>query len=522
MSKSLKQQQFRERIAILSIKFALNRSSNMAQKKSIKRALISVYYKDGLEALVHLLGQHNVQFCSTGGTQQFIEALGYPVERVEDLTSYPSILGGRVKTLHPKVFGGILGRRGEASDVAQLEEYAIPEIDLVIVDLYPFQETVASGASKQEIIEKIDIGGVSLIRAAAKNYNDVLIVSNRNQYASIVELLKVSDGKTTLDERFRFAAEAFLTTAAYDEAIAGWMTAEPLRYGENPHQAAYFHGKMSEVFTQIQGKELSYNNLLDIDAALRLIADFSGTGCAILKHNNACGAALDNDALQAWNKALEADPVSAFGGIIIFNTAVDKQLALQIDTIFFEVLLAPEFSAEALQIFAAKKNRIILQTKTFERPKFEKRTALNGLLVQHTDDQTEQRDQFKTVTNVAPTAKQLADLEFAAVLVKHTKSNAIVLAKDQRLLASGTGQTSRVDALNQAIDKAKRMNLSLDGAVMASDAFFPFPDCVEIASTAGIKAIIQPGGSIKDQDSTDAANRLGIAMVTTGIRHFKH
>jgi len=494
----------------------------MVQEKSIKRALISVYYKDGLEVLIHLLAQHNVQFCSTGGTQQFIEALGYSVERVEDLTSYPSILGGRVKTLHPKVFGGILGRRDEASDVAQLEEYAIPEIDLVIVDLYPFEETVASGASKQEIIEKIDIGGVSLIRAAAKNYNDVLIVSNRNQYVGILELLQASHCKTSLEDRFRLASEAFLTTAAYDEAIAGWMTAEPLRYGENPHQSAYFHGKLSDVFTQIQGKELSYNNLLDIDAALRLIADFSGTGCAILKHNNACGAALDNHPLTAWNKALEADPVSAFGGIIIFNTAVDKALALEIDKIFFEVLLAPEFSDEALQIFAAKKNRIILQTKAFERPKFEKRTSLNGLLVQHTDGQTEKHNQFNIATNAAPTSTQLADLEFAAVLVKHTKSNAIALVKDQRLLASGTGQTSRVDALNQAIDKAKRMNLSLQGAVMASDAFFPFPDCVEIAEAAGIKAIIQPGGSIKDQDSTDAANRLGIAMVTTGIRHFKH
>ena len=522
MSICAKLLQFREGIAILSIKFALNRLSIMTQNRPIKRALISVFYKEGLEQLVHLLAQHGVQFCSTGGTQQFIEALGYGVERVEDLTSYPSILGGRVKTLHPKVFGGILGRRDEASDVAQLEEYAIPEIDLVIVDLYPFQETVASGASKQEIIEKIDIGGVSLIRAAAKNYNDVLIVSNRNQYAAVVELLSQNNGQTGIEDRFRFAAEAFLTTAAYDEAIAGWMSGEALRYGENPHQQAYFQGKLSDVFSQIQGKELSYNNLLDIDASLRLIADFSSPGCAILKHNNACGAALDNIALQAWNKALEADPVSAFGGIIIFNSAVDKELALEIDKIFFEVLLAPEFSAEALQIFSAKKNRIILQTKAFERPQFEKRTALNGLLVQHTDAQTEKREQFKICTDTAPTSAQLSDLEFAAVLVKHTKSNAIVLAKDNRLLASGTGQTSRVDALNQAIDKAKRMNLSIEGAVMASDAFFPFPDCVEIAAAAGIKAIIQPGGSIKDQDSTDAANRLGIAMVTTGIRHFKH
>ncbi len=481
-----------------------------------------MYYKDGLEPLVHLLAKHGVHFCSTGGTQQFIESLGYAVERVEDLTSYPSILGGRVKTLHPKVFGGILGRRDEAADVAQLEEFAIPEIDLVIVDLYPFQETVASGASKQEIIEKIDIGGVSLIRAAAKNYNDVLIVSNRNQYARVVEILNHNAGQTGIDERFRFAAEAFLTTAAYDEAIAGWMAGQPLRYGENPHQSAYFQGNLSEAFTQLQGKELSYNNLLDIDAALRLMSDFPGQGCAILKHNNACGAAMDTSSLNAWAKALEADPISAFGGIIIFNTAVDTELAFEIDKIFFEVLLAPEFTSEALQLFSAKKNRIILQTKAFERPKFEKRTALNGLLVQHTDNQIEKRNQFKICTETAPTPEQVSDLEFAAVLVKHTKSNAIILVKNKRLLASGTGQTSRVDALNQAIDKAKRMNLPLDGAVMASDAFFPFPDCVEISASAGIAAIIQPGGSIKDQDSTDAANRLGIAMVTTGIRHFKH
>ena len=494
----------------------------MTQHKSIKRALISVYYKDGLEPLLHLLAAQGVSFCSTGGTQQFIESLGYPVERVEDLTSYPSILGGRVKTLHPKVFGGILGRRDEASDLAQLEEFQIPEIDLVIVDLYPFQETVASGASKQEIIEKIDIGGVSLIRAAAKNYSDVLIISNRNQYATACEVLKQDNGQTTLEDRFRFASEAFLNTASYDEAIAGWMAGQALRYGENPHQNAYFQGNLNEAFTQLQGKELSYNNLLDIDAALRLMADFAATGCAILKHNNACGAALENDALRAWKKALEADPVSAFGGVIIFNTPINKSLAEEIDTIFFEVLLAPEFSAEALQIFSARKNRILLQTKPFERPLFEKRTALNGLLVQQTDSQTEKRHQFTNCTTQTPSSEQLGDLEFAAVLVKHTKSNAIVLVKDRQLLASGTGQTSRVDALNQAIDKAKRMNLALEGAAMASDAFFPFPDCVQIAADAGIQAIVQPGGSIKDQDSTDAANRLGIAMVTTGIRHFKH
>lgn len=513
---------FRGRNTILSNKFTRIRLSNMSRKKTIKRALISVFYKDGLEPLIHLLAQYGVQFCSTGGTQQFIESLGYAVDRVEDVTSYPSILGGRVKTLHPKVFGGILGRRDEATDIAQLEEYQIPEIDLVVVDLYPFEETAASGASKQEIIEKIDIGGVSLIRAAAKNYSDVLIVSKRSQYESIVALLKQNTGITTIEDRFRFASEAFRITAAYDEAIAGWMSSETLRYGENPHQSAYFIGNLSDVFSQIQGKELSYNNLLDIDAALRLAEDFPGSGCAIIKHNNACGAALDDSILSAWNKALASDPVSAFGGIIVINASVDKELALEIDTIFFEVILAPEFSAEALQIFSAKKNRIVLQTIAFKRPTFEKRTALNGILVQHTDAQTEKRGQFQTCTAIAPTPEQLSDLEFAALLVKHTKSNAIVLVKERRLLASGTGQTSRVDALNQAIEKAKRMHLTLDGAVMASDAFFPFPDCVEIAAKAGIKAVIQPGGSIKDQDSIDAANRLGIAMVTTGIRHFKH
>jgi phosphoribosylaminoimidazolecarboxamide formyltransferase/IMP cyclohydrolase len=496
----------------------------MSELKGIRTALISVFYKDGLESIALKLHELGVTIYSTGGTQTFLEKLGIEVIAVEDLTSYPSILGGRVKTLHPKVFGGILSRRNESDDIAQLEEYDIPELDLVIVDLYPFQETIQAGASDEEIIEKIDIGGVSLIRAAAKNFNDVLVVSDRKQYAELNNLLINQQGNTRLIDRKQFAAAAFANISTYDNAISSWFadSTKTLRYGENPHQKGFFNGDLSKVFDQLHGKELSYNNLLDIDAALRLMADFAATGCAILKHNNACGAALENDALRAWKKALEADPVSAFGGVIIFNAPISKSLAEEIDTIFFEVLLAPEFSAEALQIFGARKNRILLQTKSFERPLFEKRTALNGLLVQQTDSQTEKRHQFITCTTQTPSSEQLGDLEFAAVLVKHTKSNAIVLVKDRQLLASGTGQTSRVDALNQAIDKAKRMNLALEGAVMASDAFFPFPDCVQISAEAGIQAIIQPGGSIKDQDSTDAANRLGIAMVTTGIRHFKH
>lgn len=494
--------------------------------KPIKSALISVYYKDGLEPIARELANAGVQIYSTGGTQDYLEALGIEVHAVEDLTSYPSILGGRVKTLHPKVFGGILGRRGEASDLAQLEEFEIPEIDLVMVDLYPFAETLASGASEQQIIEKIDIGGVSLIRAAAKNFADVLIISSRKQYTWLEEILRNQNGSTSLDQRKSAAAAAFAITAGYDQSIASWFLGDGnrkvLRYGENPHQQASFIGNLSEAVEQLHGKELSYNNLLDVDAALRLIEDFPGSGCAVIKHNNACGAAVDADPLQAWFKALAADPLSAFGGIFIFNTTVNADVAAETDKLFFEIILAPDFTEDALQILKSKKNRILLRSKAFIRAEREQRTVLNGYLEQEPDIRTEKSASFKVVTQQPSDPALDRDLEFAAVLVKHTKSNAITIVKNQQLLASGTGQTSRVDALKQAADKAVRMGFSTHGAVLASDAFFPFPDCVELAAEAGISAIVQPGGSVKDQDSIDAANRLGICMVTTGIRHFKH
>jgi phosphoribosylaminoimidazolecarboxamide formyltransferase/IMP cyclohydrolase len=496
----------------------------MSELKGIRTALISVFYKDGLESIALKLHELGVTIYSTGGTQTFLEKLGIEVIAVEDLTSYPSILGGRVKTLHPKVFGGILSRRNESNDIAQLEEYDIPELDLVIVDLYPFQETIQAGASEEEIIEKIDIGGVSLIRAAAKNFNDVLVVSDRSQYAELNKLLTNQQGETRLTDRKQFAAAAFANISTYDNAISSWFSesTKPLRYGENPHQKGFFNGDLSKVFDQLHGKELSYNNLLDIDAALSLIEDFSDSGCAIIKHNNACGAAIDSKQITAWKKALAGDPLSAFGGIFVFNTPLEIDTAKEVDSIFFEVILAPSYSTEVLEILKSKKNRIILQTKKFDWPQTQLRSSLNGTLIQDRDIRVESAFDFKTVTEKQPNPSDFSDLQFAGILAKHTKSNAIVLVKNLQLLASGTGQTSRVDAVKQSIEKCHRMGFETTGAVLASDAFFPFHDNIELAAEAGISAIVQPGGSVRDQECIDTANRLGIAMVITGIRHFKH
>ncbi|HPQ57819.1 MAG TPA: bifunctional phosphoribosylaminoimidazolecarboxamide formyltransferase/IMP cyclohydrolase [Flavobacteriales bacterium] len=509
----------------------------MEGSKRIGSALISVYHKEGLEPIVRELGRLGVHIFSTGGTQAFIEGLGVPVTAVEDLTTYPSILSGRVKTLHPKVFGGILGRRGLDSDVAQLEEFEIPPIDLVIVDLYPFEATVASGGTEDEVIEKIDIGGISLIRAAAKNHRDVVIVPAQAQYAELLRLLQEQDGSTTLVQRKRFATAAFGVSSHYDSAIHGWfagsegdlrLSAGPttvLRYGENPHQQAAFYGDLDGLFEQLHGKALSYNNLLDLDAGLELIDDLAslnGVPFAILKHNNACGASVRPTLKEAWDAALAGDPVSAFGGVLVTTASIDKATAEAIDAIFFEIIVAPGYDADALEVLMRKKNRIILRRKSTERPTRKVRTALNGVLAQDADTALEEAGAMKAATKVAPLEAQLSDLVFANILVKHTKSNAIVLAKGHQLLASGTGQTSRVDALEQAIAKARKFDFDLQGAVMASDAFFPFPDCVEIAHQAGITAVVQPGGSIRDQESIDYCDAHGMAMCITGNRHFKH
>ena len=499
----------------------------------IKNALISVYHKEGLGPIVDSLSANNTTIYSTGGTQAFIEERGIKVERVEDLTLYPSILGGRVKTLHPKVFGGILARRDNEGDQSQMKDFEIPYFDLVIVDLYPFEETVASGAVEEEIIEKIDIGGISLIRAAAKNFKDCWIISNRNQYDDALEVLKSTEGPT-LDIRRRYALKAFDESSNYDTAIYRYFAGDridlklsgrqksTLRYGENPHQEAAFFGNLDDALEQIHGKPLSYNNLLDIDATVNLIREFEDTTVAIIKHNNACGLATRDTLAQAWDDALAADPVSAFGGVIAVNRAVDKETAEKMNSLFFEVLMAPEFEKDALEILKSKKNRVLLILKDFHIPSYNVRTALNGILVQARDADTDSENNMNAVTDVAPNQEQINDLLFAAKICKHTKSNTIVLAKSGQLLASGTGQTSRVDALNQAIDKANRFGFDLNGAAMASDAFFPFPDCVEIAHKAGITCVIQPGGSIRDKESIAYCDDNKIAMVTTGIRHFKH
>jgi phosphoribosylaminoimidazolecarboxamide formyltransferase/IMP cyclohydrolase len=506
------------------------------KEKHIGSALISVYHKDNLDEILRKLDHLGVSLISTGGTADFIESLHLPVRRVESLTGYPSILGGRVKTLHPKVFGGILSRRDNPEDVESLKKFEIPEIDLVIVDLYPFEQTVASGAPLEDIIEKIDIGGISLIRAAAKNYQDVLIVPSRDYYPQLIKLLDEKGGETTLADRFEFAASAFAVSSEYDTAIANYLAGENpknfrkaagpgnhLRYGENPHQKGTFYGNIHQVFEQLHGKEISYNNLLDIDASVSLIDEFREPTFGILKHNNACGIASDPSLIEAWKKALAADPVSAYGGILITNEKIDLITALEINTLFFEIIIAPEYAEEALPVLRQKKNRIILVRKpALETPTVQFRSLLNGVLVQDRDLRTESPEDLKVVTQTRPTEKEIEDLLFANKLVKHTKSNAIVLVKDKQLLASGTGQTSRVDALRQAIAKAQNFGFDLKGAVMASDAYFPFADSVEIAHHAGVGSVIQPGGSVRDQDTIDYCNTNGLSMVFTGIRHFKH
>ncbi len=507
----------------------------MAETKNIKTALISVYHKEGLDEILSKLHEEGVQFLSTGGTRQFIESLGYPCQAVEDLTTYPSILGGRVKTLHPKVFGGILCRRDVEEDQKQIAQYEIPEIDLVIVDLYPFEETVASGADEAAVIEKIDIGGISLIRAGAKNFKDVVIVASKNQYKPLRDILFDHGACTTLEERKWFAKEAFAVSSHYDSAIFNYFDnnegsafrcayddQKALRYGENPHQKGYFFGNLDAMFDQIHGKEISYNNLLDINAAVDLIDEFDEITFAILKHNNACGLASRSTLLEAWKDALAGDPVSAFGGVLITNEVIDRATAEEINKIFFEVIIAPDYDVDALEILGQKKNRIILVRKDVELPKRQYRSVLNGVLVQDKDLDIETRADLKQVTTKAPTDAEIDDMLFANKIVKNSKSNAIVLAKNKQLLASGVGQTSRVDSLKQAIDKAHNFGFDLTGAVMASDAFFPFPDCVEIADKAGVTAVIQPGGSIKDDLSFNYCNEHGLAMVTTGFRHFKH
>lgn len=507
----------------------------MSQIK-IKSALISVFNKEGLENIVDLLHKLNVQIYSTGGTQAFIEGRNVPVNRVEDLTSYPSILDGRVKTLHPKVFGGILARR-EPDHQSQLDKYEIPEIDLVIVDLYPFENTVASTDDESAIIEKIDIGGIALIRAAAKNFNDVVIVSSKNEYSYLEDILK-EDGASSLDQRKYLATKAFATSSHYDTAIHGYFNRDQsdpsfkvshpdgmtLRYGENPHQQALFHGKLEDMFDKLSGKDLSYNNLVDVDAAVSLMAEFKNDAptFAILKHTNACGIATRPTISEAWDAALAGDPVSAFGGILISNTEIDLATAKKINELFYEVVIAPSFSTEAHDLLTQKKKRVLLKIKHFDLQKKTYKSLLNGVITQDLDASQETIENFEARTDKKPTDAEMKDLVFANKCVKHLKSNTIVLVKNDQLLGMGCGQTSRVDACRQAILKAKHFGFDLQGSVMASDAFFPFPDCVEIAHTDGITAVVQPGGSIKDQLSIDYCNKNGVAMVFTGVRHFKH
>ena len=508
----------------------------MSTTKTIKSALISVFSKDGLEPIVRKLHEQNVTFYSTGGTEEFIKKLGIPVVPVEDVTSFPEILGGRVKTLHPKIFGGILNRQENASDVAQMEEFDIPQIDLVIVDLYPFEKTVASGASEADIIEKIDIGGISLIRAAAKNFKDTVIVPSVAEYSLFLDMITAGNGATTLEQRKLLATKAFHTSSNYDSAIFNYFNTDEtilkisvdecqvLRYGENPHQKGFFFGEFDAIFTKLHGKELSYNNLLDVDAAVNLILEFKNDAptFAILKHNNACGIATRSSMKEAYLDALAGDPTSAFGGVLIANGKIDVATANEINSLFCEVVIAPSYDDEAVAILQEKKNRIILVINDVPLPERQVRTCLNGILVQDRNAITDNKEGLKNVTTKEPTSQEIDDLIFASKICKNTKSNTIVLAKNGQLIAAGTGQTSRVDALKQAIEKANSFNFDLNGAVMASDAFFPFPDCVEIAKNAGITAVIQPGGSIKDELSINYCNENNVAMVFTGTRHFKH
>lgn len=508
----------------------------MAYRK-ITRALISVFYKDNLEPIVHFLAKQNVEFVSTGGTQDFIEKLGYAVTPVEKLTGYPSIFGGRVKTLHPAVFGGILFRRDDEGDLKQSKEYNIAPLDLVIVDLYPFEETVAKGGSEEDIIEKIDIGGISLIRGAAKNYNDVLIVASRDQYGALLQLLQENKGGSELADRKKFAAMAFDVTSHYDSAIFQYFNQEfklpsykksiqigrSLRYGENPHQQGTYFGDLDGLFEQLSGKELSYNNLVDVDAAVNLVQEFAGeTAFVIIKHTNACGVATAPTVKEAYLKAFAADTTSAFGGVLATNQPVDLAAAEEVNKLFFEILIAPSYTDDALALLKTRKNRMILRQKQQLSATKQSKTILNGIIEQDLDLKTDAAEDLKVVTKLAPTRAEINALLFASKICKHTKSNTIVLAVDGQLLASGVGQTSRVDALKQAIEKAGAFGFNLQGAVMASDAFFPFPDCVEIAGKQGIRAVIQPGGSVKDQDSIDYCDAHNMSMVFTGVRHFKH
>ena len=513
-----------------------NNTHNMTTTKTIQSALISVFSKDGLEPIVRKLHEQNVTLYSTGGTEEFIANLGIPVVPVENVTSYPSILGGRVKTLHPKIFGGILNRQNNETDVAQMREFEIPQLDLVIVDLYPFEKTVASGASEADIIEKIDIGGISLIRAAAKNFNDTVIVATVNEYSLLLDFISNQDGATTLEQRKLLATKAFHVSSHYDTAIFNYFNTDEtifkvsidngqiLRYGENPHQKGLFFGEFDKMFSKLNGKELSYNNLLDVDAAVNLILEFKNNEStfAILKHNNACGLATRSNMKDAYLAALACDPTSAFGGVLIANGKIDSVTAKEINSLFCEVVIAQAFDEDAVAILSEKKNRIILVQHDVELPNSQVRTCLNGLLVQDKNDITDSKSDLKVVTKTAPTVQEIDDLLFASKICKNTKSNTIVFAKNSTLVASGTGQTSRVDALKQAIEKAITFGFDLNGAVMASDAFFPFPDCVEIAHNAGITAVIQPGGSIKDELSINFCNENKVAMVFTGTRHFKH
>lgn len=508
----------------------------MSQSKRIKSALVSVFHKDGLDEIITKLHQEGVKLISTGGTQKFIESLGVPCQAVEDLTGYPSILGGRVKTLHPKVFGGILGRRENDGDIQQMAQYEIPEIDLVIVDLYPFEQTVASGAQPQDIIEKIDIGGISLIRAGAKNFADTIIVASKDQYKPLLDILNERGAESTLEERRWFAKEAFAVSSYYDSCIYNWFALgqdddhyrlaldghKEMRYGENPHQKGVFYGKLDSMFDQLHGKEISYNNLLDINAAVDLIDEFQDTTFAILKHNNACGVATRPTLCQAWKDALAGDPVSAFGGVLVTNRPVDAETAQEINNIFFEVIIAPAYDQAALDILFQKKNRIVLVRKPLAMPDMTVRTALNGVLVQEKDLKQETPEELKLVTSRKPSEQEIEDMLFANKIVKNSKSNSIVFARNGQLLASGVGQTSRVDALKQAVDKAHSFGFSLEGAAMASDAFFPFGDCVELACQAGVKNVIHPGGSVRDQESVDFCEQHDMTMVMTGFRHFKH
>jgi phosphoribosylaminoimidazolecarboxamide formyltransferase/IMP cyclohydrolase len=505
--------------------------------RKITRALISVYYKDNLESIVHELAKAGVEFVSTGGTQEFIEKLGYKVTPVEKLTGYPSIFGGRVKTLHPAIFGGILYRREDAGDVRQAAEFKVDAIDLVIVDLYPFEETVARGGAEEDIIEKIDIGGISLIRGAAKNFNDVIIISSRQQYADLLQLVQEKKCSSDLSDRKRFAALAFDVTSHYDTAIfqhfnrefqipsfkRSFQKGRTLRYGENPHQKGSFYGDLDGLFEQLNGKELSYNNLVDVDAAVNLVSEFKGeTAFVIIKHTNACGVAIGSSVKEAYLKAFQADTISAFGGVLATNQTIDVSAAEEINKLFFEILIAPSYSDDALALLRSKKNRMIMKQKQGLHETMQYKSILNGVIEQDLDLKTDSVSDLKVVTKREPTSEQVKALLFASKICKHTKSNTIILAVEGQLLASGVGQTSRVDALNQAIEKARVFGFSLKGAVMASDAFFPFPDCVEIANNHGIEAVIQPGGSVKDQDSIAFCDSHNMAMVFTGIRHFKH